>query len=99
MNRIPKVAVLIESSRSFGRGLIEGVARYSRLHGPWLMYFEPRGSDVAPPAWLSHWDGDGILARIDDQRMADAVLATGPGTAEMLEALAVSRQHGAGATQ
>jgi len=77
MNRIPNVAVLIESSRSFGRGLIEGVARYSRLHGPWLMYFEPRGSDVAPPAWLSQWDGDGILARIDDQRMADAVLATG----------------------
>ncbi len=76
MNRIPKVAVLIESSRSYGRGLIEGVARYSRLHGPWLMYFEPRGSDVAPPAWLSQWDGDGILARIDDQCMADAVLAT-----------------------
>lgn len=76
MNRIPKVAVLIESSRSYGRGLIAGVARYSRMHGPWLMYFEPRGSDVAPPAWLSQWDGDGILARIDDQRMADAILAT-----------------------
>lgn len=77
MNRIPQVAVLIESSRSFGRGLIEGVARYSRLHGPWSMYFEPRGPGVAPPAWLSQWDGDGILARIDDQRMADAILATG----------------------
>lgn len=76
MDRIPKVAVLIESSRAYGRGLIAGVAQYSHLHGPWSMYFEPRGSGVAPPTWLSEWDGDGILARIDDERMADAILAT-----------------------
>lgn len=30
-----------------------------------------------PPSWLKTWKGDGILARIDDQRMADAILATG----------------------
>lgn len=77
MSRIPKVAVLIESSRAYGRGLIAGVAQYSHLHGPWSMYFEPRGSGVAPPAWLSEWDGDGILARVDDERMAEAILATG----------------------
>ena len=56
--------------------MIEGIARYSRLHGPWSMYFEPQGLGAAPPDWLSTWDGDGILVRIDDQRMADAVLAT-----------------------
>lgn len=77
MNRVPRVAVLIESSRAFGRGLLQGIADYSRHHGPWSMYFEPQGLGVAPPSWLSNWDGDGILARIDDQRMADAVLATG----------------------
>lgn len=77
MKRLPRVAVLIESSRAFGRGLIEGIARYSRHHGPWSMYFEPQALGVAPPAWLDTWDGDGILVRIDDQRMADAVLATG----------------------
>ena len=77
MSRLLRVAVLIESSRSFGRGLIEGISRYSRLHGPWSMYFEPQGLGVAPPSWLNRWDGDGILVRIDDQRMAAAVLATG----------------------
>lgn len=77
MNRVRRVAVLIESSRAFGRGLLQGIADYSRDHGPWSMYFEPQGLGVAPPDWLSNWDGDGILARIDDQRMADAVLATG----------------------
>lgn len=68
--------MLIESSRALGRGMIEGIARYSRLHGPWSMYFEPQGLGAAPPKWLSTWGGDGILARIDDQIMADAVLAT-----------------------
>lgn len=77
MSRLLRVAVLIESSRALGRGMIEGIARYSRLHGPWSMYFEPQGLGAAPPEWLSTWDGDGILARIDDQVMADAVLATG----------------------
>lgn len=77
MPRLLRVAVLIESSRALGRGLIEGIASYSRLHGPWSMYFEPQGLGAAPPEWLSTWDGDGILARIDDQVMADAVLATG----------------------
>lgn len=41
------------------------------------MYFEPQGIEAAPPDWLSTWGGDGILARIDNRRMADAVLATG----------------------
>jgi LacI family transcriptional regulator len=77
MSRLLRVAVLIESSRALGRGMIEGIASYSRLHGPWSMYFEPQGLGVAPPKWLATWDGDGILARIDDQVMADAVLATG----------------------
>lgn len=77
MSRLLRVAVLIESSRALGRGMIEGIASYSRLHGPWSMYFEPQGLGAAPPEWLSTWDGDGILARIDDQVMADAVLATG----------------------
>ena len=77
MKTMPRVAVLVESSRAFGRGLIEGIANYSRTHGPWSMYFEPQGLGFAPPAWLSNWKGDGILVRIDDQRMVDAVMATG----------------------
>ena len=77
MSRLLRVAVLIESSRALGRGMIEGIASYSRLHCPLSMYFEPQGLGAAPPEWLSTWDCDGILALIDDQVMADAVLATG----------------------
>src|SRR5262245_61145864 len=40
---IPHVAVLIETTRAYGRGLLEGVAEYVRAHGPWSIDFTPRG--------------------------------------------------------
>lgn len=77
MKAIPHVALLIETSREYARGLLRGVARYNQEHGPWSVYFEPRGLHDPPPSWLAHWKGDGILVRIDDRRMADAIRKTG----------------------
>jgi len=76
VRRVRHVAVLIESSRAYGRGLIEGVARYSREQGNWVLYFEPRGLE-APPPWLRDWKGDGIIARLPLRSMARAVAAKG----------------------
>jgi LacI family transcriptional regulator len=73
----PRVAILVETSRAFGRGILEGVARYVQQHGPWDMYFQPRGLADPPPKWLHAWEGDGILARIDNAEMAKAVLGAG----------------------
>jgi LacI family transcriptional regulator len=69
--------LLIETSREYARGLLRGVARYHQEHGPWSIFFEPHGLDEPPPSWLKSWQGDGILARIDNRRMADAILSTG----------------------
>ncbi len=69
-DRVPRVAMWIESSRGYGRGLIRGVANYVRSHGPWSIHFTPHGLREPFSAWLRNWDGDGILARIDDRRMA-----------------------------
>ena len=71
------VAMLIETSREYGRGLIRGVTQYHNEQGHWSIYFKPQGLGDRPPAWLSNWKGDGILARINDRCMADHVLATG----------------------
>ncbi len=76
MPRVPTVAVWIETSRAYGRGLIEGVSQYVHRHGPWSIYFTPHGLDAALPQWLCSWRGDGILARIDNLKMARALLAT-----------------------
>lgn len=73
--KIPHVAVWIETSRAYGRGLIRGVANYQRQHGPWSIYFAPHGLQDPLPTWLRKWNGDGILARIDDPKMAETLLA------------------------
>jgi LacI family transcriptional regulator len=75
--RTPHVALLVETSREYGRGLLRGITRYHREHGPWSIYFKPHGLGEPPPRWLKKWRGDGILARINDARMAETVLDTG----------------------
>jgi LacI family transcriptional regulator len=77
MARLPHIALLIESSREYGRGLLRGIARYHQEHGPWSIYFEPHGLHERAPSWLKTWRGDGILARIDNHRTADLILSTG----------------------
>lgn len=77
MPRTRHVAVLIETSRSYGRGLLEGVTRFHQEHGHWSIYFEPHGIDDPPPPWLRRWSGDGILVRVNNARMARAVQDTG----------------------
>lgn len=63
------VAVLIETSGSYGRGILQGIAKYNRAHGGWSTFFRPEGPKTPPPAWLRGWKGDGILARIDPREL------------------------------
>lgn len=87
MAKPPHVALLIETSLAYGRGLLRGVARYVHEHGPWSIYFRPQGLDASPPPWLVGWRGDGILARINNRKMAKAVLQTQLPTVDVRNAL------------
>src|SRR3954462_11809664 len=64
------VALLIETSGSYGRGLLQGIAKYNRTRGGWSTYFRPHGLADMPPAWLSKWKGDGLLVRIETPEFA-----------------------------
>ncbi len=75
--RRPRVALLIESSRAYGRGLLHGVARYVREHGPWSIFLQERSLGEAGPAWLARWAGDGIIARVDRRELARAITRLG----------------------
>ena len=77
MRQLPHVALLIETSRGYGRSLLQGVIRYQREHRPWSIYFQPHALGAPPPPWLKNWHGDGILARIDDRTMARAIRRAG----------------------
>lgn len=71
------VALLIETSGSYGRGLLRGVARYNRERGNWSTYFQPHGLGAPPPQWLKTWKGDGVLARVEDKQMAETLRKAG----------------------
>lgn len=59
----PRVAVLVDTSTSWGRRIIEGVHRYQSLRQGWQLFVEPRG--VEQRRWLPPgWKGDGVIARI-----------------------------------
>lgn len=74
MREIPKVALLIETARGFGRDFLLGVARYSRLHGPWSFHITPGDYKQVVPK-MKQWGGTGIIARISDKRIADAIIS------------------------
>lgn len=66
----PRVALLIESSRTYGRGVLRGIANYAHIHGPWSIFSQERELHGGIPSWLKKWSGDGIIARIQSRRMA-----------------------------
>jgi LacI family transcriptional regulator len=72
-----RVALLIETSNAYARGLLEGVIGYLRASGDWSVFLPEQQRGGAPPTWLSSWNGDGILARIETAEIADAVVRTG----------------------
>lgn len=72
-----RVALLIETSRSYGRDLLRGVKRYAIEHGPWSLFAEIRDLESPPPLWLKRWNGDGILVRSGSETIASAVKRVG----------------------
>jgi LacI family transcriptional regulator len=71
------VAILIETSNAYARGLLQGVVHYIREHRPWSFHLMEQGRGDDPPPWLAGWKGDGIIARIETPRIARAVVRTG----------------------
>lgn len=58
-----RVAILVDTSTTWGRDVIAGVHRYSREHVGWQLFVEPRG--VEQRRWLpTGWTGDGVIARV-----------------------------------
>ncbi len=77
MKAIRHVAVLIETSREYGRGLLRGAHRYLKEQAAWSIFFQQQDLGAPIPQWLETWDGDGILARVDNTRTAKLLLHTG----------------------
>ncbi|RIK83188.1 MAG: XylR family transcriptional regulator [Planctomycetota bacterium] len=76
MKRRKAVALLIETSNAYARGLLDGIIAWQREHEAWSIYLPEQERGAAPPAWLKSWQGDGIIVRIETEAIANAVRRT-----------------------
>jgi LacI family transcriptional regulator len=61
-----RVALVIETTRAYGRRIIEGIMRYVKEHEPWLMEMEPRALADPLPQRFKEWSVDGMIVRLVD---------------------------------
>lgn len=80
MVSIPRILLLIESSRTCEREFCRGIARYARLHGPWTFYHKPKfyltcksHSNLIPQ--IEKFNPDGII--VSDTENLDDIMALG----------------------
>jgi LacI family transcriptional regulator len=70
----PRVAVVIEASNAYARGLLAGIHRHVREHEPWTVFLPEHGRGAPPLEQLAGWHGDGVIARVETPAIA-AVLS------------------------
>ena len=73
--KIPQVAILLESSHEISRGMLRGILDYVRLCGPWALHIESGGSSDQKMPDLRVWRGSGIIARIPNAQVASDIVA------------------------
>ena len=67
------VALLVETATTYGRSILEGVAKYQRTHARWSTYMDERELGVSPPSWLLQRPWDGIICRTTTPEVAAKV--------------------------
>src|SRR5688572_15887780 len=83
MQSRPRVALLIETSNAYARDLLYGIRAHVREHASWSIYLAEHGRGEVVPDWIRKWRGDGIIARVENQTIARALLATGLPTVDV----------------
>jgi LacI family transcriptional regulator len=73
MQKRRSVALLLETSNAYARGLLDGIIAYQREHEMWSIYLGEQQRGARPPVWMKSWKGDGIIARIETPAIAAAV--------------------------
>jgi len=70
------IELLVETSTSWGSGLVEGITQYARKAEDWRLSISPSGRTERlrlDPAWSGH----GIIARLNSAELADDILKAG----------------------
>ncbi len=72
---IRRVAIIPDLARTYDRQVLDGIGRYVRDHGSWSLYIHE--DPLLKLTQLQQWQGDGVIANLDDPRVFHAVAAMG----------------------
>lgn len=71
---LKRVAVLVDTSTTWGRRIITGIHDFSRRSGGWQFFVEARGMEERLEV-LPVWPVEGVIARVSRPEMVDALNA------------------------
>ncbi|SDM88314.1 AraC family transcriptional regulator [Siphonobacter aquaeclarae] len=77
-----KIILLIDFAEEYSKGLLRGINKYSREHGPWifcqmpLFLRETLGIDGILK-WAQEWEADGIIGQLYNDQAIDKLVAAG----------------------
>ena len=69
------VAVIVETSNSYARGILRGIHEYARTRHGWTLYLTEHGRHEIDESFAGNWKFDGVIARIETDRMARIITA------------------------
>ncbi len=69
-NSVKRVALIVEAGLAPRRRMLAGVARYMHEHTPWAIYIKPALVEKHLDKWLKDWNGDGIIAAVNEADVA-----------------------------
>ena len=69
------VAVIVETSNSYARGVLRGIHDYVRTRRGWTLYLTEHGRHEIDESFACNWKFNGAIARIETDRMARIITA------------------------
>lgn len=78
-----QVALIIETSNAYARRLLMGIKKYIRENRAWSVYLGEYDRNNTDLTWLINWKGDGIIARIENEYIADYIRKTNLPTVDL----------------
>jgi LacI family transcriptional regulator len=71
------VALIVETSNAYARGLLVGIKKYLATHPEWSIYLGEHSRHDTDLSWLDSWRGHGVIARIENDETAAHVRRLG----------------------
>lgn len=79
-----RVAILVETALASGRSILAGISQYLHEHDDWSVFHPTGHIGSTELKGLEQWDGDGIIARISNKKVLQAVRQKGVPVVDVL---------------